>query len=294
MDTSSLIGKKVIVTGGRGYIGGQLIKALEKAQISYLSIDKLNTPSETTASFNLCDEKEVQKSIAAFQPDLFIHCGTHSAIAYRDNFLNSFTEDSIAISNILKHLPQECLFIYFSSSYVCSGLTGKITESTPLSPSHNFGIAKSFFEQFALRIHPNTVIFRLSSVFGPGESQHPNAVLGMAQECMNTNSLTIWGEGKRMMQYVYMSDVITAILKSPKIQPGIYNLGGDEYLSVTEAAKKIAELFSAKVTFLKEKKEGDTLPFMENGKLKKAAALHFTQFTDALNEYLPLLKERKA
>ncbi len=289
-------GKKVLVAGGFGYLGGELVKQLELCGVDYLSVDKKNQAGKRSICLDFCDRKATAEAIAKFKPDVFVHCGTNSALAYRDNFLESFREDSSALANILEALSKlpDCRLIYFSSSYVYSGLDVKqqVDESAVLHPSHNFGVAKSFFEQFALRIHPSTVIFRLSSVFGPGNALNPNAVFNMAQECLKTGQLTVWGAGSRKMQYVYMSDVVANICAAFGMESGIYNLGGSEYLSVAESARMIAGFFGAKVVFLKDKKEGETLPFMGISKLKRSSAASITPFSSSLKEYFTLLREK--
>lgn len=288
-------GKRVIVTGGFGYIGSELVKQLEKHSIDCLSVDKKNPPGRRSIRIDLCDKEAAASAIKKFRPDIFVHCGTNSALAYRDHFLESFRDDAAALANILEALSQfpACRLICFSSSYVYSGLDIKkpVNEAAILNPSHNFGVAKSFFEQLVLRVHPGTVVFRLSSVFGPGNALNPNAVFGMAKECLKTGQLTVWGTGSRKMQYVYMSDVLAGICEAFALEPGIYNLGGREYIPVAESAKMIAEFFGAKVTFLKDKKEGETLPFMDCSKLRRAPANSITLFSDSLNEYLGLIRE---
>ena len=287
-------GKRVLVTGGFGYIGSELVRQLARHEIDHLSVDMKNPEGKNTLSLDLCNKIKTAGVIEKFKPDVFVHCGTHSALAYRDRFLASFNEDAAALTNILEALAKlpSCRLIYFSSSYVYSGLAPSepIVESTPLQPSHNFGVAKSFFEQLALRGHPSTVVFRLSSVFGPGNALNPNAVFNMAKECLESGSLTVWGAGSRKMQYVSMQDVLTYICEAFTLQPGVNNLGGSEYPSVAESAGAIAEFFRAKVVFLDGKKEGETLPFMDTAKLKQSVANHFTPFSDSLNEYLELLR----
>ena len=123
--------------------------------------------------------------IRVYKPDTLVHCGTNSALAYRDNLLQAFREDAEGTANILEALTgyRDCRLIYFSSSYCYSGLPRNeaVSETTPLRPVHNFGLSKAFFEQLMLRNHPNTIVFRLSSVFGPGNALHPNAVYDMAK-----------------------------------------------------------------------------------------------------------------
>jgi len=285
---------KVLVTGGLGYVGGALLERLERYGKDYLSIDKRYPCSEAkTVAVNLCDRDAIVTLIRVYKPDTLVHCGTNSALAYRDNLLQAFREDAEGTANILEALTgyRDCRLIYFSSSYCYSGLPRNeaVSETTPLRPVHNFGLSKAFFEQLMLRNHPNTIVFRLSSVFGPGNALHPNAVYDMAKECLDTGKVAVWGAGSRKMQYVYIDDVLGYIAATPDLAPGLYNLGGDEYLSVAESAKMISELLSADMIFLNKKHEGETLPFMFTDKIKQTAGDHFTPFATALERYLKWL-----
>jgi len=278
------------VTGGSGYIGAELVRQLLRHEIDHISIDSRNSVGSNSIALDLRDKERTAAAIEEFQPDVLVHCGTHSALAYRDDFLQSFNEDAEALTNILEPLAKRptCRLIYFSSSYVYSGhaSSAPISEFVKLQPVHNFGVAKAFFEQLALRTHPSTLVFRLASVFGPGKALNPNAIVCMAKECLETGQLTVWGAGSRKMQYVLMQDVLTYICQAFALPPGINNLGGSEYPSVEESAEAIAEFFGAEVVFLREKKEGDTLPFMDTTKLRQSTGDYFTPFKDSLNEYL--------
>ena len=66
---------------------------------------------------------------------------------------------------------------------------------------------------------------------------------------------------------------------------------GDEYISVANVAKTIASFFGGKVVFIKDKPEGETLPFIINNKLKTASNKNlFTPFSTALTEYFNSIK----
>ena len=179
--------------------------------------------------------------------------------------------------------------VYFSSSYVYSGLdcTKNVNENKILSPTHNFGLAKSFFEQMILRVYSHSIIFRLSSVFGKGRYLHPNAIEVMAQEAMNDKILTIWGNGSRKMQYIFLEDVVKYMLKAPELQSDIYNLGGHSYDTVMTTANHIAKYFGAKTKILPDKKEGETLPLMDNNKvIDELDQDYFSDHKAALTQYL--------
>jgi nucleoside-diphosphate-sugar epimerase len=287
-------GTKVLVTGGFGYVGGAVVRRLEQDGIDYLSVDRRYPRSKAnTVAIDLRDCAATAALIGEYKPDILVHCGTNSAIAYRDSFVQAFRGDAGATSNILEALAglRGCRLIYFSSSYCYSGLprSEMVSETTPLLPSHNFGVSKAFFEQLVRRSHPNTVVFRLSSVFGPGNAMYPNSVFQMATECLGTGKVTVWGTGSRNMQYVYIDDVVSYIVAAPVLAPGLYNLGGDEYLSIADSAKMIAEILGAELIFLPDKREGETLPFMLTDELKRSAGNHFIPFTTALSQYLKSL-----
>lgn len=288
---TDLIGEKIMIAGCNGYIGTELVHQLELNNIDYTGIDKTPDSNNNCLCFNLCDTKQVIDVISSKMPNYFFHMGTQSALAYQNNFLEVFSEDMTALHNIFLGLNKSnnTRLIYFSSSYVYSGLsaTNTVNEKTILAPTHNFGLAKTFFEQMILRVHPDSVIFRLSSVFGKGNYLHPNAIEVMAQEAMNDKLLTIWGKGNRKMQYVFLEDVIKYILKVPKLLPGIYNLGGNNYDTVMATANYIAEYFDAITKSLPDKKEGETLPPMDNNKIIDALGQdYFIDHKAALTQYL--------
>jgi len=296
--------QRVLITGGLGHIGSQLVEQMQKYNIDYISIDKLypkNLVKPEFLQFNLCDKQKTAECTENFRPDIIVHCGTNSALDYYNQFFESFKEDSQALINILEALSnlRNCRLVFFSTSYVYSGLkldtpNTPVTETDLVQPTHNFGIAKLFFEQLILKTHKNSVVFRLSSVFGPGNASHPNAVLNMTKECLETGQLTVWGSGSRMMQYTYIKDVVKYVSESFFLQPGTYNLGGNEYLSVAVAAKLIANFFGASMVFLTDKHEGETLPFMNTNKLKEISGKgYFTPLSDALKEYLNSFKSGK-
>lgn len=300
-------GKRVLITGGFGFIGSHLVEEMQKHNIDYLSIDKRNPTNliePRVLQFDLCDKGKTSECIEDFRPDFLIHFGTNSSVDYYNHFMKSYKEDSQALINILETLSKlpNCRLVFLSSSYVYNGLKPDlpVTESTmvhpthntsPLQPHYNFGIAKLFFEQLILQSHKNSAVFRLSSVFGPGNVIYPNAIVSMSRECLETGQLPVWGSGSRMMQYIYNKDIVKYVDEAFFLPPGIYNLGGNEYLPVAVAAEQIADFFGARMVFLKDKQEGEALPFMETSKLKKASDKnHFTPFSEALKEYLNYFK----
>lgn len=290
--------ERALVTGGLGYIGSAVKDALLAAHLECLSVDKRTDSAGDCVALDLCERDATAALFQSFKPTVVVHAGAHSAVAYREKFFESFTEDFNALHALLEALRgSQTKLIYFSSNYVYSGCRGdgSVTEATKLLPSHNFGVGKAFFEQYILRNHPESVIFRLSSVFGEGPAQHPNALQVMANEARTDGKVTVWGNGARMMQYIYLPDVVRFTLAAPAMKPGIYNLGGDEYISVADTAGIVAGFFRAEAVFLREKTEGETLPRMDTSSVRNAAPKEkFTPFPKAATEYLSRISARAA
>tara|TARA_A100001011_G_scaffold398413_1_gene502770 strand:+ start:3002 stop:3910 length:909 start_codon:yes stop_codon:yes gene_type:complete len=291
-----LKGKKIIIAGCNGYIGSALCYQLELNNISYIGIDKTKT-NRNSISFNLIEYEKIKKIIKEEDPDIFFHTATHSALAYKNEFLSSFKEDNIALFNILSSLKlnkNKARLIYFSSSYVYSGhkKTDIVNEETILKPTHNFGLAKHFFEQLIYREYKNSNVFRLSSVFGQGEYLHPNAIEVMTKEAINNRLVTVWGSGDRKMQYIFLEDVVKCLFLADTFKTGLFNLCGNNYVSVKETASFIAKFFEINVEFLDDKVEGETLPQMANNKVSSESKLNlFSDHSDSLTNYLKTIKK---
>ncbi len=265
--------KKIILSGANGYVGQELASQLILNNIKYLGIDRRRSSKFDHLQAELSSKIALNKMMT-YDSDIFVHTGTHSAQAYKDNLNKSFDEDYQSLLTILKTLKNKnTKMIYFSSSYVYSGIKKSeiVSEKTLLSPEHNFGLAKSFFEQLILRNRPNSIIFRLSSVFGGQNSINPNFITNMTKDARDKNHLIVWGKGRRKMQYIYLEEVIKIILQSFNFKPGIYNLGGNDYDTVHKTAKQISSFFDSKLSMLEDNEEGMTLPFMDNNKLLSAS-----------------------
>lgn len=278
---------RILITGAGGYIGSNLFQRFRQKGMECLGIDKTPSPDPKIICFDLQNKLETAKCFNDFKPEIVFHLATHSALAYQNPHSNASGEDFRVLSNILHGVEPACRLVYFSTSYVYSGLSidREVTEEDILKPEHPFGKAKFSFEKLILKEHPESVIFRLFSVFGPGNYLFPNTVHQMVQECRETDKVTVWGEGKRKMQYVFLQDVLDCCEKGFSLEPGIYNVGGDEYLTIQKTAESIANMFNGDVVYLREKSEGETLPFGLNSKITRACNAAFTPFEQALEAY---------
>lgn len=279
---------RVAVTGGAGYLGSRLADSFQARGHAVLSIDRVfDAETARERRVDLEDRQATVRVMREFGPDLVVHCGTYSALAYRDAFAPRFDADYRVLRHLLEALSAlpSCRVVACSSSYVYSGLPADetVTERSPLRPQHPFGVAKAFFEQFLHRARANSVTVRLSSVFGPGTPRHPNTVSDMIDECLRMGYVTVWGKGRRRMQYVYLEDVLRVVEAVPQLPPGIYNLAGDEVATVREVAEMIAAQAGGRVVAVPDKPEGESLPRMSTDALRTHLRLPWTPLPAALS-----------
>ena len=281
-----------IITGASGYIGKVLGKEFKNKKIKFIGIDKQPRNDNSTIKLDLKNKKKTLKFFKKIDCNIIYHFGTYSAAAYKKNFDKCFKEDLISLQNLLKSIEEKrnkIKIIYMSSSYVYSGdkskRRGGVNEKNILNPIHDFGFAKKFFEEYLLKYHSNSIIYRLSNVFGEGEFIRGNTIYNMAMEAKKRKIVTVWGKGNRKLQYIYIGDLIKYLLLNKNFN-GVFNLGGNEYIKISTLTKKISYFFGSKVLFLKDKKEGETLSFMNTIKIKNITKNYFTKFDKNLIKYL--------
>ncbi|MHB8158587.1 MAG: UDP-glucose 4-epimerase GalE [Desulfocucumaceae bacterium] len=148
---------KLFITGGAGYIGSHVVKALGEAGHDLLVFDNLSTGHEWAVLYgrlvrgDLADEKLLEETLDDFQPAAIIHFAasiqvgesvSNPLLYYRNNVINTLH---------LLEAMQKCKinkFLYSSSAAVY-GIPGKIpiAETAPLRPINPYGASKAMVEQ---------------------------------------------------------------------------------------------------------------------------------------------------
>jgi dTDP-glucose 4,6-dehydratase len=243
--------KKILVTGGAGFIGSNFVRMVlsEHSDSFIVNIDKLTYAGnlENLAEFlehrnhkfikgDICDAELIQKTMDEYKIDVIINFAAESHVDRSITGPKIFLETNIAGTLTLLEAARDRnieRFIQISTDevYGALGPEGKFTEQTPLSPNSPYSASKAaadhlvraFGHTWGLKYN----ITRCSNNYG--EYQFPEKMIPlMINNALNNNELPVYGDGLYVRDWLYVYDHCTAIWQVLHKAPSgeIYNIGG--------------------------------------------------------------------
>lgn len=246
---------KILITGGSGFIGTNLINnLLQKENIELLSIDvhppKIKEHRKIWQQVDLCDKATLCNVIHEFSPEYVIHLGARTDL--RGKELKDYNANMVGVSNLLdalEQVPNLKRVVFTSSMYVCRpGYMPKDFED--YKPHTLYGESKVETERRIKAKNPQYTwsIIRPTSIWGPWFGEPYDKFFRMVLNRMYFHM------GKRACKktYGYIDNTIyqiMSILKAPeeKVMCKIFYLGDYEPYDITEWANEIAACAGFKI-----------------------------------------------
>ena len=283
--------KKALVTGGAGFIGSHLVETLHKNNIEVLVVDNLLTgKKENLNSLNLENTiygdvglEDNLEHIKNFNPDVCFHLAAQSSVVISvEDPLLDFEHNLLQPVQLIKTLlDTDCKqFIFTSSGGTIFGEPDVIPTSEvdyagePASP---YGLAKKKLNELIEAMLQNETmsysILNLSNVYGPRQDPHGEAgVMSIfTGKLLNNETPTIYGDGEQTRDYVYVLDVVDALIKSSESDENLFlNIGTGVETSVNDLVSILSEKISwdGKAEY-KPKREGELLRSVLNNQRAK-------------------------
>ena len=247
--------KKVLVTGGAGFIGSHTVASLLAAGAQVTVIDNLSTgdgsnisPASKFYDMNIANPG-IEQIYKEEKPDIVYHFA-FNVLVPKSVENPAMDIDSIAGSiNLLQCVRKYgAEKVFFPSSGFLYGNTDKLPtpETEPVQPISPYVVSKHAVENYlwfyrrAFNIH--FVIFRYAAVYGPGQST--GAMADYIRKLANGQQAEIWGDGAKTRDYVYIDDVVRANLLAldvPNDYPvPLFNIGTGKQTSLNEIYTIIA------------------------------------------------------
>lgn len=261
---------KALVTGGAGFIGTHLVRELLNRNLEVVCVDNFTLGRKENVScfkdnsnykfynINIEETEKFCEILKDEKIDIVYHLAANSDIQkggknpkidYNDTFNTTYSVLELMRRNNIKKL-------FFSSTSAVYGdkkdlLREDIGDLRPISYYGGSKLAsESFISSYTFMNDLKTVVFRFPNVIGPNLTH--GVIFDFVKKLQaNPNELEILGDGKQTKPYIYVLDLIDAIIMmtlEKEMQEGmnIYNLGVETATSVTRIADIICEVLGYK------------------------------------------------
>lgn len=247
-------GKRVLITGGLGFLGSNLAQALVPlgarvtildAQLSQYGANPFNLQGiEDSVRLVLGDIRD-PKVLNLVVPGMDLVFNFAAQVSYLDSGKEPFLDLDInclghlqVLEAVCRHAPEAK--ICFSSSRLVYGkiLTTPVDESHATHPLSVYGVHKLAAEKY-YRIYYDTravrsTIVRICNPYGPRQQmKHAKySIVGwFIRQALEGRELTVYGPGEQERDYLYVDDIVDAFLRlaaTDRTDGEVYNIGTDE------------------------------------------------------------------
>ena len=260
--------KKVIVTGGAGFIGSNLVKKLLDLNVEkLLIIDDLSTGNESNISSIVSDERvqflnskieDIESINELFEDyDFCYHLAAGVGVQYiMDNLSESLLTNILATHKVLEACQANGLPILLTSTSEVYGVavddvwteetksligpTTKLRWSYAASKMIDEFIALSLFEEG--KVSP--IIVRLFNIIGPNQlSKYGMVVPRFIESALEDKDILIHGDGSQSRSFTWVDDVVNYLIKLAEVKAygEVFNIGQTEEISIKNLAELIIE-----------------------------------------------------
>jgi UDP-glucose-4-epimerase GalE len=275
---------EIIVTGGAGFLGTHLCRALSQAGHQVLVVDLKQNPEFETVIADVRDRAKMVQVIK--EAEVVFHLAAFIEVSESVLKPYEYLENNVIGSlNVLEAMKINKIrnFVFSSTAAVYGNpKVIPITEDSRTLPINPYGASKlameailsSYVENFDI----TGIALRYFNLYGPEEHHVPetHAIPRFIDQIRNDKEVTIWGNGENLRDYIYISDVVSAhllALELLKNQPNKYhylNLSTEKPLSVIEVVNTIAQVLNKKpnLKFFPPRPGDPIVLYADAGKIK--------------------------
>ena len=321
--------KKIIVTGGLGFIGSNLIKLLIQKKFKVINIDKVSYASNfyNVKNFkknknykfikcNINNQSKVLSILKKYRPIGIFNLAAETHVdrsidgpgAFIENNINATFKLLEAIRKFSK-IKKNFKLIHVSTDEVYGDvLKGRTNEEYPYKPSSPYAASKAssdhLVSSYIRTYNLNAIVTNCSNNYGP--RQHPEKLIPkLIYNILKNKSLPIYGKGLNSREWIFVDDHCEALLKVfQKGKKGeFYNIGSNKNLNNIQISKSLLKISknyislgkNVRIKFVKDR-PGHDLRYALNSKkiIKKLYWKPKTSFNEGIKKtFLWYLNNKK-
>jgi dTDP-glucose 4,6-dehydratase len=257
--------KKILVSGGAGFIGSEFVRQGVARGYTIVVVDKLSYAGDlvrvreiaeeiTFHKVDIADKEGIEEIFRREKPDAIVHWAAESHVDRSIDDASPFLETNVKGTQVMLDAAKDAgveRFVNISTDEVYGDLKeeGEFLETTPLNPSSPYSVSKASADMLGRAYHRTyglpVITVRPSNNYGPW--QYPEKLLPVVVlKAFRNEKIPVYGEGINIREWLYVADCADAVFTLlEKAEPGdIYNVGSGEEKRNIEVVKTILKLIN--------------------------------------------------
>jgi GDP-L-fucose synthase len=269
-------GRRVVVTGGRGFLGSRVM-----AMVQTKGPGSLTTFG--SADYDLRQQADVRRMYSEYRPDVVIHVAgiTGGIVTSRDNPGRFFYDNAIMGIEMMEQARHHGVEKYVQIGSVCAYpkyapvpmREEDLWEGYPEETNGPYGISKkvllvqsqAYRQQYGL----NAIHLLLANLYGPGDrfDETAHVIPALIKRCVKARrdraeSIEVWGTGKASREFLYVDDAARAIVLATELYDDAapVNIGSAHEVTIRQLVETIAQLTDFRGTLVWDSSKPDGQP----------------------------------
>ena len=307
-------GRRVMVTGGGGFLGSAVVRRLRAAGATEIFVPR-------SRDYDLRTKEEIDRALADGTPDLVIHLAAvvGGIGANRENPGRFFYENAIMGIQLMEQARLAGVAKLVTVGTVCSYpkhtpvpfREEDLWNGYPEETNAPYGLAKKMLlvqgQAYRAQYGFNVIHLVPVNLYGPGDNFDPassHVIPALIKKCVDAienraDHIDVWGTGSASREFLYVDDAAEAIVLAAERYDGAdpVNLGVGEEITIRELVTLIAELtgFTGEIRWDSTKPNGQPRRALDTSRARERFGFHAgTTFAEGLRRTVDSYERRSA